>query len=164
MLELVRRFLIIFHHWVAVTLEGNCDSMAVRHVRILARYGDPWGTYELGVRYLKGEGVDKDTNKARLCFMKVSQSRTGLASRAEFELGVIYLNGLCEEPNEREAANWFKLSAEKGFGAAQYNYGLALMDGWAGRLDVEEGRLWLEKASGIGVKEAAEALKRSERT
>ena len=50
----------------------------------LADKGDPYGEYQMGLRYLKGDGVEKDPRKAREMFVKAAAQGKEEAS-AELE-------------------------------------------------------------------------------
>ena len=47
---------------------------------------------------------------------------------AQYELGVMYNNGMGVEQNDETSVIWYTLSAEQGFASAQYNLGVMYND------------------------------------
>ncbi|MDR5728543.1 MAG: tetratricopeptide repeat protein [Terriglobia bacterium] len=77
---------------------------------------------QLGVLYLNGEGVQKDSNKAFYWFMK--GARDGNRD-SEDSLGYAYLSGEGTAQDKAQAFKWFLASANHGNANAQYMTGRA---------------------------------------
>ena len=111
---------------------------ALRLFRLAAAKGDAGSQYQLGQMYLNGFGVKRSEKAAAQFFLMAADQ--GL-SDAEFELGNLYSPDLFDgapaklsvegrgqvldpdavQKDAREAFRWYKLSAEQGVPAAQYN-------------------------------------------
>lgn len=81
--------------------------------------GDPETQYILGLRYLSGDGVDKDINEGiRLIKLSVDQNFIP----AIFDLALCYANGnFGVEKNANEAIQLYNLLIDKGNAKAQYD-------------------------------------------
>jgi uncharacterized protein len=71
-----------------------------------------------------------------------------------FALGALHSGGHNFPIDRSIAQRWFRASAERGHGHAQLMLGRYLIDGAAGKHDLAEGRLWLERAAGQGIADA----------
>ncbi|WP_034491449.1 tetratricopeptide repeat protein [Afifella pfennigii] len=65
---------------------------------------------------------------------------------AQYQLGMMYLNGRGGERNARQAARWLKLSADKGHAQAQAEFGRILFEGVGIRRNTVKGLMWLSIA------------------
>jgi TPR repeat protein len=101
---------------------------------------------ELGAYYRTGipGGVPADDSRARR-FFSYAASYFG-DPEAQFRLGEMYLEGLGGERNERQAARWFKLAAEKGHAGAQAQLGRLLVQGIGLARNIPRGLMWLSIA------------------
>jgi len=101
---------------------------------------------ELGNYYRTGipGGVPADHSRARR-FFAYAASYFG-DPEAQFRLGEMYLEGLGGERNERQAARWFKLAAEKGHAGAQAQLGQLLVKGVGLARNAARGLMWLSLA------------------
>ena len=66
---------------------------------------------------------------------------------AEFNLGMMYKNGMGVVQNYEEAVKWFRKSAEKGFKDAQFNLGLMYQRGKGIKQDHIHAHMWFSIAS-----------------
>jgi uncharacterized protein len=98
---------------------------------------------ELGNYYRTGipGGVSADDSRARR-FFSYAASYFG-DPEAQFRLGEMYLEGLGGEQNERQAARWFKLAAEKGHAGAQAQLGRLYVQGIGLAQNTARGLMWL---------------------
>ena len=71
-------------------------------------------------------------------------------ARAQFSLGVMYLNGHRVSQDSTEADKWFRLSVAQGNAYAQYNLGALYANGWGVSQDDKKARQWWEKAAAQG--------------
>lgn len=76
-------------------------------------------------------------------------AETGMA-RAQYNLGVIYDNGLGVEQDYEEAVRWYRLAAEQGYASAQYNLGVFFDSGLGVVQDYEEAVRWYRLAAEQG--------------
>lgn len=72
--------------------------------------------HALGVLYLKGRGVDKDTAQAAAYFEKAARNGSSIG---ELEYAILLFNGEGVPANEAEAARYFRSAAAKGNAIAQ---------------------------------------------
>ena len=73
--------------------------------------------FQTGIRYLEGDGVEKDSSKAVKWF-RVAADHGDV--RAQYLLGVCYCVGEGVEEDIVEAVKWYHIAANQGFMIAQY--------------------------------------------
>ena len=95
----------------------------------------------LGDCYRKGEGVEKDTDRACALY-KLALEKDGNDARAQTGMGWCCENGYGVEKDEAEAYRWFMLAAEQGYPEAQNNVGWDYMNGSGVEKDEAEGFRW----------------------
>ena len=82
--------------------------------------------YKRGLRYLNGNGVQRDYVEAvRLFKLSAEQGN----ANGQNNLGFLYMNGQGVEKNDVEAVRLFRLSAEQGHSDGQCNLGVHYLDG-----------------------------------
>lgn len=102
----------------------------------------------IGNKYFHGEnGNAKDYFKAFEYFEKAA--KMGL-SAAEYNLGVMFLNGYGCTINPNEAIRWFTKAAEQNDPHAQYNLGIMYRDGFEETKNHYEAIGWFRKAANQG--------------
>ena len=117
----------------------------------LAAQEDADAQYNLGVMYLKGQGVKQNFQEALVLFR--SASERGDAS-AQFNLGLMYHAGDGVQKDNRQAVAWFRKAARNGHAGAQYNLGV-LNDAGLGVLqDYSKAAFWYRKAAEQGYAKA----------
>ena len=85
---------------------------AVKWYKKSAGQSDPVGMWNLAFMYIKGEGgLEKDYMKARNLFRYSAE--LGFAN-AQYDLGIVLLDGVGGEPDKADAVKWFKKAAEQG--------------------------------------------------
>jgi TPR repeat protein len=77
----------------------------------------------------------------------------GLAN-AQYNLGVIYDNGIGRPADQTMAYFWFSAAADQGHIAAQYNLGVAAAQGKGAPRDYAVAALWFERAAKGGLPDA----------
>ncbi|MDP8100137.1 tetratricopeptide repeat protein [Pasteurella atlantica] len=82
---------------------------------MLSEQGFPFAQYNLGLSYLKGEGVEVDYSKAVELITLASNSKLVLIPAAKYDLGVIYLTGLGVDKNQDKANKLFYQSCSLGY-------------------------------------------------
>ena len=75
-----------------------------------ANAGESPAQHELGLRYLLGRGFPADTIKATFWIQKAADQHLPLA---EFNLGILLMNGMGTEWNPFKAFNHFRAAAEQ---------------------------------------------------
>lgn len=93
---------------------------------------------------IPGSNVHADPERARDLF-HYAASYFGDA-RAQFSLGRLYLDGSGVARDERQAARWFHLAAEKGHASAQALLGQMLLEGRGVPRAQARGLMWLTMA------------------
>ncbi len=103
-----------------------------------AEHGDAQAQYNAGSMYLAGYGANRDGARAIELFEKAAaQGHPGATKLlpvykkavngdavSQYSLGRIYQDGREIQKDEHNALEWFKKSAEQGFGEAQYSLGM----------------------------------------
>ncbi len=74
---------------------------------------------------------------------------------AQYQLGLLYLEGQSTIQDFEEAAKWFELAAEKNHMQAQYQLGLFYKTGFGVDIDPGKSYMWLNLAAAAGVEKAA---------
>lgn len=114
-------------------------------LRELAEQGDAEAQFNLGYRYVAGDGVPQDGAEA-LRWWRAAANQAHAGSRVA--LGVMYAGGQLGIPqDEAEAARWFRLAADQGKATAQRYLGLMYADGQGVPQDDVAAYMWLELAA-----------------
>ncbi len=125
-----------------------------------AKSGDPIAQNGLGVMYYTGEAVsktdtgeilDNDPELAAGWFFRSAEQ--GYAD-AQFNLGLLYVNGEGVEQDMDQAVTLFKKAADQGHVDAQNNLGALFYLGEGIARDKEKAIMWFEKAAAQGNEEA----------
>jgi TPR repeat protein len=72
---------------------------------------------------------------------------------AQYNLGVIYYNGLGVGQDYQEAVKWYRLAAEQGDVKAQYNLGLMYYNGDGVVQDYVYAHMWFNISASLGLSE-----------
>lgn len=101
--------------------------------------------YATAVKYMRGEGVAKDEQKAMEYLVKAVNAGN---DRAQLAMGYFYLRGTGGATQDAaKAVGFFTLAAQQGNRDAQYNVGLAYVRGEGVEKDMAKGFEWFEKAA-----------------
>ncbi len=122
-----------------------------------AKSGDPFAEHELGLRYLLGKGFPKDTAKAIFWIKKAADQKL---TTANFNYGIMLLNGIGVEWNPFEAFKRFEYAAKSGMPEAQYIYATFYIDNLVVSRNYKIAYYWLKKSAEKNVKQAKELLAR----
>ncbi|PID77018.1 MAG: hypothetical protein CSB24_03685 [Deltaproteobacteria bacterium] len=88
---------------------GKEDSIAA--LQKMAE-SDPAAAYDLGLRYLRGDGITQNSYKGLQCLRMAGEHGD---HKAHIALGKLYLTGMEEMgPDPMEAAKWLRLAAGQG--------------------------------------------------
>lgn len=79
---------------------------------------------------------------------------------AQYNLGLLYVNGLGVSQDYAEALKWFKLSADNGDASAQFNLGVLYENGQGVSQNYTKAKEWYEKACNNGVQIGCDTYKR----
>jgi hypothetical protein len=120
-----------------------------------ANAGDPLAQHELGLRYLVGAGVERDTAKAAAWIGKAAAQNL---IPARFNYAILTYNGWGIAWNPFEAYRNFLFCAEHDVAEAQFAVGISYAEGLVHEEDWEKGWSWIKKAAEGGYKPAEGAL------
>ncbi len=112
-------------------------------------------TYNLGVLYHQGLGVDKDESKAMSLYEKAADLGH---PEAQYNLGIANIEGIGVAYNPTRAAKFFEMASNKGVVEAAYNLGLIYENGLLGETKPNEALAWYKAAADQGSREANAAL------
>jgi len=115
--------------WSVAQVGNEFTHLSIGELEQRTAAGDTKAQAELGARYGKGEGVEKNLEKA-IDLLK-DAAKKGEPS-AEFFLGTAYYSGLGVPHSLVEAIMWFEKAAGKGHAAAQYWLAVQIKEGRGG--------------------------------
>ncbi len=102
---------------------------------------------DLGLQYLDGKGVDKDSKKA---FFYVLKSAQAGSPKGQLKAARMYANGWGIEEDQEAALQWYHRAAENGNAAAMRSLGLQYDVGGIVKEDMVQAAHWYEKAANAG--------------
>ena len=112
-----------------------------------ANRGAAQAQFQLGRRYLAGEGVAVNWTNAFSWFRKSADQ--GLAD-AEFQMGICYAQGVGTVQDYAASILWFRKAAEQGNNDASYNLGQIYENGLGVKADLAEATIWYHRAGEKG--------------
>ena len=139
-------------------IKGRKYKKAHKHLRELAKKGDPKAQTLLGLLYEKGVGVGKDAEKAISYYEKAALK--GIP-QAESNLGHLLLN--MERESEKvslEAAGWLRKAAKHGQVEAQVTLGKLALDVKNSPINQNEAAWYLKDAAKKGNDQAKSLLQK----
>jgi len=146
---------IIFFLFFILTI-SSLHAETLQLTQQVANKGEARAQYDLAIRYLKGDGVEKDSTSA-IKWLKKSAGQNFVS--AQHELGILYREGRKVSADMDQAIEYLTLAAEQGNATAQYILGDIYQQGDGVAKDLAEAREWFELAAGHGFQKAKEALK-----
>lgn len=135
--------------------QTKADQRPIEEVKAKAEAGDAQSQVELGLRYVKGEGVPKDQVEAVKWFRKAAEQND---AGAQYNIGVGYYNGEGVAKDPVEAVKWYRKAAEQNYARAQYNLGVCYYNGKGVAKDPLEAMKWFRKAADQNDADAQRAL------
>lgn len=115
--------------------------------------GIPEAQHDLAAIYTAGHGgVAVDYNKAAAWFREAA---LGNVANAQYNLGVLYHQGLGVKQNIDTAFGWYRAAAREGHPEAQYNLGIAYIEGIGSPYDPAKAANYFKNAAQAGILEAA---------
>ncbi|VAX01344.1 hypothetical protein MNBD_GAMMA19-1371 [hydrothermal vent metagenome] len=143
-------FILIFVSLHAETLQRT-QQAAIK--------GEAHAQYELAIRYLKGDGVEKHSVSA-IKWLKKSADQD--FSSAQYKLGILYREGRKVTTDMDQAIEYLTMAAEQGNATAQYMLGDIYQQGDGVAKDLDEAQEWFELAAGHNLQKAVKALAKIE--
>lgn len=128
---------------------------AASDLDVWAERGDADAQFELGLRYLTGEGMKKD-EKTGLQWMEKAANQKHL--RAQFVMGSLFEDGVGVKKDDTKAVEWYRKAAENGFAPAQFAVAMAYDLGRGIKQDPIKASEWLAKAAEQNHPQAQTAL------
>ena len=117
------------------------DEKALRQK---ASGGDSQAEFELGLRYLGGEGIDKDEKKAAEWLLKAANKNHPGALNA---MGTLHEEGTGVAKDEKKAFEYFQKGAKYGDAMAQLNLAECYEKGRGVEKNIAESKKWLMTAA-----------------
>ena len=151
--------LLMFLAWPAASHAADAPPFA--ETRTKAEQGLAEAQSNLGLMYVKGQGVTRDYAEAVKWYRKAAEQ--GLAE-AQYNLGQMYYKGQGVTRDYAEAVKWFRKAAEQGLAAAQYNLGVMYRKGEGVTRDYEKAYIWFARAAAQGHEDASKTLNITEKT
>ncbi len=91
-----------------------------------AELGEPRAQFAIGMRYLGGDGYDKDERKAVEAFRAAAEAGHVGAQR---RMGICCKKGVGVESDAADAAHWFGKASQQGDAYSAFEYAVALLEG-----------------------------------
>jgi TPR repeat protein len=113
-------------------------------IKAEAEAGDSDSQHALGIRYLDGIWVAKDSTNAAYWFREAAEQNLAVA---QYNLGVCYYYGEGVSKDASEAVRWFRKAAEQNLAKAQHNLGDCYYYGEGVTKDAREAVRWYRKAA-----------------
>ncbi len=110
----------------------------------LAKQGDAYAQYNLGVAYHNGNGVPQDYEDAVEWYLKSAEQEV---PKAQYGLGSMYHGGHGVPQDYKEAIKWYRKSAEQGYSEAQNILGLMYRMGLGVTQDNVFAHMWFNIAA-----------------
>ncbi len=126
-----------------------------RNLRAFAERGDTDAQFELGLRFLTGEGLKKDDQEGVKWLEKAAE---GGHLRAQYVYGSLFEDGTSVPKDPAKAASWFEKAANGGFPMAQHALAVAYELGQGVSKDSAKAASWFEKAAAQNYPPAMSAL------
>lgn len=132
----------------AATLPEGAFPDALRNA---AAAGDPAAAFEIGARFMTGEGVPQDLTRAATWYGIAAEA--GLAP-AQFRLGSLYEKGRGVEQDRMRARALYEEAARGGNLRAMHNLAVLLADGAEGTPDYAAAAHWFREAAVRGLSDS----------
>ena len=139
----------------AAALERKEYAEAHRLLLPVAKRGDAFAQYNLGVMYAQGLGIEKNEQEAVGWYQKAASQGY---PEAQSNLGLMYEFGRGVDVDYELAMNWYLKAAAQGYALAQHNIGSMYFNGNGVPKDDERASEWYRKAAEQGFALAQNAL------
>ena len=124
---------------------------ALREFKTVAAAGDENAQYNVGLMYLKGQGVPENPEEASRWFHRAAMQ--GQVDAQSF-LGALHADGQGVHQDYALAAYWLTRAADAGHPAAQSFLGQLYFDGLGVARDYVQAYVWFSLAEGNGYRES----------
>lgn len=114
--------------------------------------GESSAQFDLGNRYLYGDGVAADDFEAARLFREAAQQGN---NNAQYNLGVMYMQGKGVIADLPEAIDWFLKAANQGDAPAQFTMATLYANGKGVPQDPLQAHMWFSLAASSGHRAAA---------
>ena len=111
----------------------------------------PFAYSHLALKYLTGEGVKPDSERARSLLLRGAELGDVQAISL---LGSVYFNGDGVPRDQKKAARWYMKAASAGYTTAQYHLGVMYSLAQGVKRDFSECYFWLSMAGKYGMKDS----------
>lgn len=133
----------------------NNPEESIKWLIKAAKYGCKESQRELGNCFRKGDGIDKNLERAYFWYEKAAEQGD---SYSQCGLGLFNEFGWTNKTDYTKAAYWYELAAKQGFVLAQYQLGHLYIMGKGVEEDHNEAIYWLRKAAEQGFSAAEYSL------
>jgi TonB family protein len=134
---------------------GTGAPQTIAELRRAAEAGSGSAQVNLGVRYARGDGVERDDVEAFKWFSAAADQ--GIAT-GQLNVGVSFHNGKGVKKDPRKAEQFYLLAAAQGSATAEKYLGYLYKDGELGKRNPEEAAKWLKKSAERKDRDAAYSL------
>lgn len=139
----------------AAALDRKDYTEAHRLLLPVAKRGDAFAQYNLGVMYAQGLGIKKNEEEAVAWYKKAAAQGY---SEAQSNLGLMYEFGRGVDVDYELAMKWYLKAAAQGYALAQHNIGSMYFNGNGVSKDDDKAFEWYLKAAEQGFALAQNAL------
>lgn len=133
---------------------GEQPDQSIAHIE-KAKTADATRQRELGLQYLKGQGVPQDSALALAWLTKAADSGD---SAAQYEIGAMYDYGNGVTRDSSIAERWYQKSAEQGNPEAQNSLGDLYYNGEGIPVNYQQAHYWYQRAAEQGYRDAQNNL------
>lgn len=141
----------------ADALKSGNYALAITLVQPLVENGNPDGQLLMGIMYMRGLGISKNTSKAYDMYLKAAEQGQAAAMH---NLASMHYRGEGVPINFSEAREWNRKAAESGLTIAQHDYASMLESGVGGKRDIKGAMRFYQMAAKGGYANAAFKLGR----
>jgi TPR repeat protein len=127
------------------------------HLMQRANAGDAYAQHELGIRYLTGEGFEKDTAKSFYWIKRAAELNLPVAC---YNSGIFINNSWGTKWDPFTAYEYFRRAAIYGMPDAEYVLGILYTENLVVPKNIDSANFWINKSAGKGFAPAIDALKK----
>lgn len=129
---------------ITVTAQEEGNPVDIPRLERSAERGDADAQFELGIRLLGGQGLEKDEMMAAVWLQRAAGQNHLDAMNA---MGTLYETGTAVEPDAKQAVAWYRKAADYGHPLAQLNLAECYELGKGVEKDPQQAVEWLRKAA-----------------
>lgn len=131
------------------------EAISLTELTKAAEGGSSSAQFDLGNRYLYGDGVIADNFEAARWFESAAEQGN---NNAQYNLGVMYMQGTGVIADNQVAVEWFRKAADQGDPPAQFTLATLHLNGRILPQDPVQTHFWFTLAASSGHKAAAANL------